>query len=58
LVAAIMGKDFESLSQRQCSRKPPRFQPVKPHQKSLPIPWLRLRRDRGKPANPGGRILA
>lgn len=42
LVAAIMGKDFESLSQRQCSRKPPRFQPVKPHQKSLPIPWLRL----------------
>jgi hypothetical protein len=32
-VATVVGKDFESVSQLQCSRKSSRFQPMKPHQK-------------------------
>jgi len=41
-VATIVGKDFEPITQLQCSRKSPRLQRMKPYQKSIPTASFRL----------------
>lgn len=42
---SVMGKDFESGAQLQCSRKSSCLQPMKPHQKSTPSASFRLSDD-------------